>query len=141
MASEVARGSCLCGAFEYAVEGSFGDVRYCHCTRCRRNNGTAFSANAKIDRSQWTLEGPADRITEYEHTPGKYKAFCSVCCSPLYARSDDDPNDIRVRLGGFVGEEDLDVTITGHVWVDWKASWYEIEDSLPRYPEAIEPKP
>jgi hypothetical protein len=62
-------------------------------------------------------------------------ATSSRSLSSLYARSDHDPDDIRVRLGGFDGT--LDARITGHVWVGSKATWYEIEDSLPRYPEAI----
>lgn len=130
-----ATGACLCGAFSYTVAGSLGEVRYCHCSQCRRSNGTAFSANAKIDRSQWNLEGPGELITEYEHKPGLYKAFCARCGSPLYARSDHNPDDVRVRLGGLEG--DLNVQITGHVWTGSKATWYTIEDSLPRYPEAI----
>ena len=131
----MASGRCLCGAFRFHVEGSFGDVRYCHCSQCRRGNGTAFSANARIRREQWTLEGPAEAITEFEHRPGLYKAFCARCGSPLYARSDHDPEDVRVRLGGFEGE--LGVAITGHVWVGSKSTWYAIEDSLPCYEEAI----
>jgi hypothetical protein len=136
--ASMASGRCLCGAFEYTVDGSFGDVRYCHCGQCRRVSGTAFSANARIHRSQWSLRGPRDQITEYEQGPGRFKAFCSKCGSPLYARSEHDPDDVRVRLGGFEG--DLDVRITGHVWVGSKASWYKIEDSIPRYPEAIIPR-
>lgn len=128
-------GKCLCGTFEYTVEGSFGDVRYCHCRQCRQGNGSAFTANARIEKSQWNLEGPERDITEYEHKPGMFKAFCSRCGSPLYARSSQQPNDVRVRLGGFEG--DLDVKITGHVWVSSKSTWYQIEDSVPCYLEAI----
>ena len=128
-------GKCLCGNFKYTVEGSFGDIRYCHCNQCRRGNGSAFSANAKIDKSQWTLEGPENEVTEFEHKQGMFKAFCSRCGSPLYARSSKDPNDIRGRLGGFEG--DLDVKITGHVWTASKSTWYSIEDSIPCYLEAI----
>jgi hypothetical protein len=128
-------GTCLCETFRYSVEGSFGDTRYCHCSECRRGNGTAFSANARIDRSQWTLEGPLNEVAEYEHKPRMFKAFCSRCGSPLYARSSQDPSDIRVRLGGFEGP--LDARITGHVWISSKSIWYEIEDSIPCYPESI----
>lgn len=134
----MATGRCLCGTFELTVEGSFGDVRYCHCSQCRQQSGTAFTANARIHRSQWSIRGPEDRITEYEHRPGRYKAFCARCGSPLYARSDHDPDDVRVRLGGFEGE--LDVRITGHVWVGSKATWYEIEDEIPCFPEAFRPR-
>lgn len=129
-------GRCLCGLFRFSVDGSFGEVRYCHCSQCRRGNGSAFSANAKVHRSQWTIDGPRDEITEFEHRPGLFKAFCSRCGSPLYARSDHDPDDIRVRLGAFEG--DLDVTITAHVWTSSRATWYRIDDRLPCHPEAID---
>ena len=99
-------GSCLCGAFRYSVDGSFGDVRYCHCSQCRRKSGTAFTANARIDTTQWSLEGPSELVTEFEQQPGLYNAFCARCGSPLYARSDFDPEGVRVRLGGFEGELD-----------------------------------
>jgi hypothetical protein len=130
----MSKGTCLCGAFTYTVEGSFGEVRYCHCSQCRRGNGSAFSANARIHRSQWSLDGPRDEITEFEHKPGLFKAFCCRCGSPLYARSAQDPDDIRVRLGGFEGS--LDVKVTGHVWTSSKSAWYAIEDSIRCYPEA-----
>jgi len=89
------------------------------------------------DPWQWKLDGPRDEITEYEHKPGMFKAFCSRCGSPLYARSDMDPNDIRVRLGGFEGN--LAVRITGHVRVSSKSTWYDIEDSIPCHAEAMVP--
>lgn len=130
----VAKGRCLCGAFQFEVTGSFGGVRYCHCSQCRRKSGSAFTANAKIRRDQWILHGPNDLISEYEHKAGLYNAFCSRCGSPLYARSNSDPDDIRVRLGGFEGQ--LDVEITGHVWTSSKADWYQIQDPIPQYEEA-----
>ncbi len=126
-----AEGRCFCGLFRFSVTGSFGDVRYCHCSQCRRKSGTAFTANANIAREQWRLDGPQDLITEFEHKSGLFNAFCSRCGSPLYARSDGEPDDIRVRLGGFDGP--LDTTITGHVWTASKADWYLIDDALPRF--------
>lgn len=131
MTPGTATGQCLCGLFRFEVTGPLGEVRYCHCSQCRRKSGTAFTANARIARDQWRIEGPSALITEFEHKPGLYNAFCSRCGSPLYARSESDPDDIRVRLGGFEGT--VDVIITGHVWVSSKAHWYDIEDSLPQY--------
>lgn len=46
--------------FKTQVEGPFGDVRYCHCSQCRRKSGTAFTANAKVSTSQWSIVGPID---------------------------------------------------------------------------------
>lgn len=75
---------------------------------------------------EYTVEGPLGDV-RYCH--------CAKCGSPLYARSDHDPDDVRVRLGGFEGP--LDARITAHVWVGSKAPGYEIEDSLPCHSEAI----
>jgi hypothetical protein len=130
----MATGSCLCGLFKFTVSGPLGDVRYCHCSQCRKKSGTAFTANAKIRKNQWRLEGPLDEVTEFEHRPGLYNAFCSKCGAPLYARSDHHPDDIRVRLGSF--EDPIETMITGHVWTSSKADWYSIEDSLPQFSEA-----
>jgi nicotinamidase-related amidase len=127
---------CFCGRFEISVQGSFGDVRYCHCSQCRRKSGTAFTANAQIKSSQFRLKGPRSGLTEYEHKPGLFNAFCSHCGSPLYARNANDPEDIGVRLGGF--DEPIDASITGHVWTNSKAPWYEIEGYLPRFHQAFE---
>lgn len=131
-----AKGQCLCGTVRFSVAGSFGEVRYCHCSSCRQTTGTAFSANAKIPLDNWSITHGQGSIAEYEQVPGIFRAFCNKCGSPVYARLDADPKNIRVRLGGFEG--DLDVNITGHVWLGSKASWYRIKDELPCYMESID---
>ena len=135
----MADGQCLCGKVRYEVSGSLGDVRYCHCSRCRRATGSAFSANAKIPARRFALLAGQERVREYEEKAGTFRAFCASCGSPIYARLDREPEHIRVRLGGLSGE--LDARITAHVWLSSKSSWYEIADSLPRYSESAEGPP
>ncbi|MGK0258214.1 MAG: hypothetical protein ACI96M_001647 [Candidatus Azotimanducaceae bacterium] len=99
----MSQSTCLCGLFTTSVVGSLGEVRYCHCSQCRRKTGTPFTANAKINSS-------------------------------LYARSDSNSEDIRIRLGGF--DSANDVSVTGHVWVSSKAEWYSIDDDIPQFEES-----
>ena len=127
-------GQCLCGKVRYRVSGSFGEVRYCHCSFCRRATGTAFSANAKLEAAQLEITSGRGEIREYETSRGP-RAFCSACGSPLYARVEREPQHVRVRLGGFDGP--VDARITAHVWVASKSPWYEIADALPRHREAM----
>ena len=129
------KGKCLCEKVQFQVSGSFGKVRYCHCSQCRRMTGTAFSANAKVKLEAWELTAGAEHVREFEHKPGIFRGFCSNCGSPVYSRLVWDPDHIRVRLGTF--EQVDEVEITGHVWVSSKANWYTIEDSLPCYLEAF----
>lgn len=131
-----AQGSCLCGAVRYEVDGSLGEVRYCHCRSCRKLTGTAFTANARIPASAFRLLTGTDSLSEYRTARGP-RMFCSICGSPVFARSDAEPDWVRVRIGGLEGE--LDVRITAHVWVSSKGSWFKISDTLPQYPEAAPP--
>lgn len=132
----MSNGRCLCGEVQFSVAGNMGEVRYCHCSHCRRVTGSAFSANARVRVESWKIESGQSLIKEYEQKPGFYRAFCSRCGSPVFARLDSDTQHIRVRLGSFVIAENVDVT--GHVWVSSKANWYCIEDTLPRYLESFE---
>lgn len=131
----MSKGRCLCGEVQFSVAGSMGQVRYCHCSQCRRVSGSAFTANAKVRAESWKIESGQSLIKEFEHKPGIHRAFCSRCGSPVFARLDSDRLHIRVRLGSFEYAEDVDVT--GHVWVSSKANWYRIEDTLPCYLESF----
>lgn len=129
-------GRCLCGNVQYEIRGSLGEARLCHCEMCRRANGTAFSANVAIPRSRYTLLRGSESIREYESSPGHFRAFCSNCGSPVYARIANQPDTIRIRLGNLPG--DIDVQIVGHTWVCVNPGWYTIEDSLPQHAESAE---
>jgi len=128
--------TCLCGNIEFGVTGPFGEVRYCHCTQCRKVTGSAFSANVKIHRSNWSLSKGSSDITEFEQAPGIFRAFCSQCGSPIYSRLDNDPDYLRVRLGSF--DEPPGVNVTAHVWVSSKAPWHAIDESIPCFDERAE---
>ena len=127
----IAAGQCLCGSVRYQVSGSLGEVRYCHCSRCRTATGSAFSANAKIPVARFALLAGEELLREYEDPVGTFRVFCSVCGSPLFARINREPEHVRVRLGGLSGQ--LDVRITAHVWVSSKSTWYSIADGLPQH--------
>ncbi len=124
-------GGCLCGAFQFEVEGPLGEVRLCHCDLCRRANGSAFSANARVPRDKFTLRIDSSTLKEFQSSPGAWKVFCSTCGSPAYSRVDWDPDHVRVRLGTLPRE--AEAKITAHVWVGSKAAWDQISDDLPCY--------
>jgi len=116
--------TCLCGEIEFRVTSEFGDVRFCHCSKCRKVTGSAFSANVKIKKSDWKIVNGSAFVTEYEQAPGIFRSFCRKCGSPVYSRLDREPDHIRVRLGSF--DNPTGVNVLGHVWVSSKASWYDI---------------
>jgi len=127
------RGSCLCGAVNYEIEGELGPIMFCHCARCRKVNGTAFLAAAPVAAEQFQFLSGQEKVVEYESSPGVFRVFCGTCGSPLFSKRDTMPGTYRFRLGT------LDTPIAGkptaHIFVADKAEWYEICDDLPQFAE------
>ena len=127
------RGSCLCGAVAFEVEGDLTPIQLCHARRCRKATGASAAPEllAKMSGLRW-IRG-TDRIQVYEaplleEPPAYRRAFCTRCGSPLPAEIegtgfallnpgvlDDDPGSREFR----------------HAFVEQKAPWHEITDELP----------
>jgi hypothetical protein len=129
-------GGCLCGGVRFRVTGKLGPAGFCHCKMCQRASGSAFAANAPVRTRYFQLHAGAELVTEYESSPGKFRAFCRRCGSPLYSRRVDEPEQRRLRLGTLDGEPER--RPLAHVHVASKAPWFEIHDALPRYREGLE---
>jgi len=127
------RGSCLCGAVAYEVSGELGDFGYCHCTSCRKASGSAHAANAPVDRTAFRLVRGGARVREYESSPGKLRAFCERCGSPLYAYLAAAPETIRLRIGSL--DTPFAKRAQAHTWVSDKADWDVIEGPVSQFPE------
>jgi hypothetical protein len=127
------QGSCLCNGIAYAIDGEIGEFGYCHCTSCRKASGSAHAANAPVERIAFRLLRGEELLREFESSPGKFRAFCGRCGSPIYAYLERSPDVIRIRLGS------LDTAFTkqptAHTWVSDKAPWEPIDDGRPQFPE------
>jgi hypothetical protein len=128
----VLNGGCLCGGVRYRIDGKLGPIVQCHCSMCRKAGGSAFAANASVRAEAFSVVAGAELVTEYESSPGKFRAFCSRCGSPLYARWTAFPGVRRVRLGTLDDDPGSRPIASAHVAS--RAPWYAIEDSLERFP-------
>jgi len=125
------KGSCLCGRVRFELDAELGEFGYCHCKSCQKASGTAHAANAPIERRYFRLISGADAIKEFLSSPGKIRAFCSGCGSPIYAFLTQSPEHLRIRLG--VLDTAFNKQPKAHTWMAEKASWEPIEDALPRF--------
>ena len=124
-------GSCLCGGIRYRLTAEPGAFGYCHCTSCRKAGGSGHSANASIARQHFQFVQGPHLIREFESTPGKFRAFCSHCGSPLYAYLSAAPDVLRLRLGSL--DTPFDRQPKAHTWVSDKARWESIADDIPKF--------
>jgi hypothetical protein len=126
------QGSCMCGDVRYEYEGDFGTITVCHCADCRKAQGSTsvVAAPAAASLLRWTA-GQA-LIAEYESSPGKLRAFCSRCGSPLYSRRTDDPDTLRLRMGSI--DTPVAATPVAHIFAASVPPWAALDEDWPRYP-------
>ncbi len=124
-------GSCLCGEVQYEYSGELGPIAMCHCSQCRRAQGSAFATNSPVQVSQLRFVTGQELVKEFESTPGKKRAFCRECGSPLYSRLDSKPDLIRLRIGTLTSP--IGAKPSYHIYANSAAEWYEFTDGLPRY--------
>ncbi len=126
-------GSCLCGQVTYQLDAEITEVACCHCRQCRKAQGTAFATNAPVEEKHFKITSGKELIREFESTPGKLRAFCSNCGSPLYSHRANLPGVLRLRIGT------LDTPLVHkpdyHIFAAHKAEWYELGDHQRCFPE------
>ncbi|NOY66367.1 MAG: GFA family protein [Gammaproteobacteria bacterium] len=127
------KGGCLCGAVRYEIHDGISDIVYCHCSLCRKAQGSAFATNGNVDASKFVFSKGEDMLTAYEATPGQKKYFCKQCGSPIISKNESAPDKVRIRLGTI--ESDISERPGCHIFVGSKANWEEISDDLPGYDE------
>ena len=129
-------GGCLCDSVRFEISGPIENIVYCHCSRCRKAQGSAFAVNGNVLASDFHLITGEQDLTGYESSPGQIKYFCKNCGSPIMSKTELAPEQVRIRLGTL----DTDITERpfAHIFSTSKANWDVICDDLPQYP-AYEP--
>ncbi len=127
------KGSCLCGQVRFEIDGPINDIVYCHCSLCRKAQGSAFATNANVAVKDFTFVQGKDVLHSYESNPGHTKHFCSNCGSPIMSLNTARPDTVRIRLGTI--ESAISERPGCHIFSASKANWEQIADDLPQYDE------
>ena len=128
------QGGCLCGGVRFEVDRAIGPFEFCHCRRCRKVSGSAFMTGLGVRRDEFRFTRGQDLIKTYEaplvESPPAYRVcFCSKCgsCVP-------DPNadsDWFEIAAGLLDDDPL-LRPDKHIFVELRATWFEITDDLPQ---------
>jgi len=127
-------GNCLCGGVSFRVEQKLEPIQVCHCSQCRKAQGTPFATNMPISASAFRLISGHELLRAFESSPGKKRVFCSTCGSPIFSESRNFPGVVRIRAG--LINEPLPVKPIAHFYTASKCNWWPIDDGLPQFPEA-----
>ena len=146
--SWTAKGSCLCGDVKFSllptsIPGIFKTVAHCHCSMCRKHTGAAFSTYGEVPAEAVVFEGEKEfppcvvRYTAPENST--IRTFCSSCGSNVMFESPYNHIDGTVELAiALIDEFAEGISCTKsdcHIFVKYKAPWFDITDSLPQFEE------
>jgi hypothetical protein len=134
----VTEGSCLCGAVAYECSGEPLFMQSCHCLRCRRARGAAHGTNLFYKASQFRWRRGEDLIAEFKLPEARFytTVFCRTCGGALPKVSAE--RGLAIIPAGSL-DTDPPMRPQRHIFTNYKASWFDITDSLPQFPEAPPP--
>lgn len=127
-------GGCLCGGIRYEYHGEIQEISMCHCSMCRKAQGSAYVAVSPIESAKLKITAGQELLKEFRAVPHKARVFCSNCGSPIYSARDDLPAVKRLRIGTV--ETPFQCQNAYHIYVGSKAAWEVIGDNLPQYTES-----
>jgi hypothetical protein len=122
------RGSCLCGAVRFSVNGELEGGDACHCIQCRKHSGHYF-ASTDIPKAAFKIDGE-DQLAWYQSSDRVRRGFCRSCGSSLFW----DPmasEKIAVAMGAF--DDPTGTRLHMHIFTSEKGDYYEIADGLPQH--------
>ncbi len=112
-------GSCLCGKIKFTISGVIKDIVCCHCSLCRKAQGSAYATNANVEIKKFNFESGEDNLTAYNSSSAQIKYFCKTCGSPIMSKNTSSPENIRIRLGTI--ESNIIERPTAHIFCFFKS--------------------
>ena len=132
------RGSCLCGSVKFQITRAVGPFELCHCARCRKASGSAFTATVGVRREDLCVTSGRELIRAYqapvrEVPPGYRTFFCGHCGSPV-PNPNPETDWLEVPAGAL--DDDPQLRPDRHIFIERKSPWFEITDRLPQLDKA-----
>ena len=123
------KGSCLCGAVTFEVEGSLSPVEACHCSQCRKWTGHIL-ASTEVPRTALKING-SESVSWFQSSEKVRRGFCSSCGASLFFDPLDKEkhNWIGISMGVFDTPTNTEMAL--HIFVAEKGDYYKITDGLP----------
>ena len=113
------KGSCLCRALQYEIEGDLEGVWMCHCSNCRKTSGGMGNTILIVPRERFRWLSGEDHLVTFVLRPTYTIMRCKTCGTPLPAEVDE--TNIYVTAGTL--DDPLDAGIKTHLFCGSRADW------------------
>jgi len=109
------------------VRGPLSNPHACHCSQCRRQSGHYVAATS-AKRPDFALTEQRG-LKWYRSSEWARRGFCSDCGSVMFW--DDGGDEVSINAGTL--DQPTGLALEKHIFVDEKADYYDIDDSLPKF--------
>ena len=126
--TQTTTGTCLCGTVRFQISGAFDSFFLCHCSRCRKDTGSAHAANLFSSTATITWLSGHDSIKTYRLPATRHeKSFCAECGSAL-------PRSNGALLVVPAGSLDsaIDMRPDAHICFASRAEWDARLEDIPK---------
>ena len=136
------RGSCLCGAVAFEIDGRVTPIQLCHARRCQKSTGSAFSPELAVRAEHFRWLRGEENLTHFEapllrEPPPFRKSFCRSCGSPLPVLQPE--TGFVIVLAGVL-DDDPRVRPFRRIFTSHMPAWDAATDELPNFPERPPPE-
>ena len=112
-------GSCLCKDVAFEITGEFNGFFLCHCSRCRKETGSAHAANLFSKTAKFEWNRGQEKVKTFRLPESRFsRSFCQNCGSAVPTV---DKERMMVPAGSL--ESDIDILPTAHIFLGSKANW------------------
>lgn len=130
MVDPTVSGSCLCGTVRFSITGNFESFFLCHCSRCRKDTGSAFGANLFSSNASIAWLAGQDHIKTFRVPASRHeKSFCTTCGSALPIVQ---MNGAMVMVPAGSLEGPINTQPDAHICYASRAAWADDLDALQR---------
>lgn len=124
-------GSCSCKAVQYRIKSAIAMTVNCHCTRCRKAGGGAFSSLAVVREKHLEFTSGEDHLTTYNLGENVTKHFCRRCGTPIFNRNSHYPGRCMVALGSLDNPKAVVPSVNVHC--ENRLSWVILDDKMQNF--------
>jgi hypothetical protein len=130
----ILRGSCLCGAVKYEIDGDPQRFFHCHCSRCRKATGTGHASNMFLQPAALTWLTGEEYVRSFKVPEAARftNQFCTQCGGRL-PRQPPNADTVVVPAGSL--DSDAPILPQARIFTGSRASWSCASDNLPHHEE------
>ena len=129
-------GSCICGAVNYEIRRRPLLTVNCHCTLCRKGNGSSFSTYASVLESSFFIVKGDDKVQTFALGERSEKNFCAICGSPLFNKNGKYPGFYMVHYGSLNELHNIEPSV--NVFSADKLTWVGSIEALKSFEKEVQ---